>query len=89
LLDKFYDPGRTTSNGDVDPLNPPHYRENSWGGSCTPSGWSQYISEDDDKRMSAEFEEYLKGVRSSLEAALADSAKQILADHQTKSIEKH
>jgi hypothetical protein len=89
LLANFYDPGLTTSKGEADPLNPPHYRvSRELMGRIVHTFKRQYISDDDDKKMSAEFEDYLKGVMGSLETVIAESAKQV-ADHHAISIKRH
>jgi hypothetical protein len=71
LLTEFYDPGRTTSNGDKDPLNLPHYRvSRELMGRIVHTFKRQYISQDDDRKMSVELEEYLKGIMGLLETAM-------------------
>jgi hypothetical protein len=76
LLAAFYDPGLTTSNGEMDSLNPSHFGvSQELMGRIVHTLRRQYISDDDDKKMSEEFEESLKGVMGPMETAIESSAK--------------
>jgi hypothetical protein len=71
LLADFYDPGLKDSNGEADPLNPPYFRvSRELMGMSIHTLRRKYISDDDDRKMSKEFEEYLKDVMAPLETAV-------------------
>ncbi len=58
LLAKFYDVGRTTVGGEADPLNPPYFRiSRELMGRVIHTLCQEYISDDENVRMLAEFKE--------------------------------
>jgi hypothetical protein len=68
LLARFYDVGRTTAGGEADPLNPPYFRiSQELMGRVIHTLRHEYISDDENARMSAEFKEHMKGVLAPLE----------------------
>jgi hypothetical protein len=89
LLAKFYDAGRTTAGGEADPLNPPYFRiSRELMGRVIHTLREEYISDDENARMSAEFKEHVKDVLAPLEAILANSAAR-LEEHHVASMQQH
>jgi hypothetical protein len=89
LLARFYDAGRTTAGGEVDPLNPPYFHiSRELMGKVIHTLRLEYISDDKNAKMSEEFKEHLKNVLAPLEATLANSATR-LEEHHVASMEQH
>jgi hypothetical protein len=89
LLAKFYDVGRTTVGGEADPLNPPYFRiSRELMGRVIHTLRQEYISDDENAKMSAEFKEHVKGVLAPLKTTLANSATR-LEEHHGACMEQH
>jgi hypothetical protein len=93
LLARFYDAGLTTAGGEVDPLNPPYFRiSRELMGRVIHTLREEYISDDENVRMSAEFKEHMKVVLGPLETTLANSATRLEEHHVANSatrLEEH
>ncbi len=89
LLAKFYDPDLTSTDGEADPFNPPYFRiSRKLMGRVIHTLRSEYISDDDNGRMTKEFEEHVNVVLAPLEATLQSTFTR-LSDHQAASIDQH
>jgi hypothetical protein len=89
LVARFYDPGLTTTDGEADLLNSPHFRiSRELMGRVIHTLRREYISDDDDRRMSKEFEEHVKVVLAPLGTAV-ESTFTRLSKHHAASIEQH
>jgi hypothetical protein len=74
LLARFYDPGQTTADGEADPLNPPYFRiSRELMGRVVHTLREEYISDDENSRMSTKFIEHVDGVLAPLKAILASA----------------
>jgi hypothetical protein len=61
VLAKFYDPGLTMRDGEADPMNPPYFRiSRELMGRVIHTLRREYISDDENTKMSKEFEEHMK-----------------------------
>jgi hypothetical protein len=90
LLARFYVAGRTTTGGEADPLNPPYFRiSRELMGRVIHTLREEYISDDENARMSAEFKEHVKDVLAPLEATLANNSATRLEEHHVASMEQH
>jgi hypothetical protein len=89
LLARFYDPGLTTTDGEADSLNPPYFRiSRELMGRVVHTLRNEYISDDDNGRISKEFEEHVKVVLAPLETTLQSTLTR-LSEHHAASIEQH
>jgi hypothetical protein len=89
LLAQFYDGGRFTAKGESDPINPPHFCiSRELMGRVIHTLRREYISDDEQGRMSEEFKEHVKEVLTPLETTLVNSATR-LEEHLKASMEQH
>jgi hypothetical protein len=89
LLTRFYDTGLTTAGAEAEPLNPPYFRiSRELMGRVIHTLREEYISDDENARMSEEFKEHLKDVLAPLKTTLANSATR-LKEHHVASMEQH
>ncbi len=89
LLAQFYDGGRITTKGEVDPVNPPYFRiSRELMGRVIHTLRREYISDDEHGRMSEEFKVHVKKVLTPLETTLVNSATR-LEEHLKASMEQH
>jgi hypothetical protein len=89
LLARFYDPVLTSTDSEADPVNPPHFRMfRELMGRVIHTLRTEYISDDENKRMSKEFEEHVKVVLAPLEATVENTFTR-LSEHHAASIEQH
>jgi hypothetical protein len=82
VLSKFYNSGLFKKDGEADSLNPPYFRI-----SCELMGRviytfrSEYISDDENRRMSKEFEEHMKVALATLEATVGSTLTRLSEHH--------
>ncbi len=89
LLAQFYDGGRANTKGEKDPINPPYFRiSRELMGRVIHTLRREYISDDENGRMSEEFKEHVKEVLAPLEATLVNSATR-LEERHIASMEQH
>jgi hypothetical protein len=89
LLAQFYDGGRITTKGEVDPINPPYFRiSRELMGRVIHTMRREYISDDEHGRLSEDFKEHVKDVLAPLETTLVNSATR-LEEHHKASMEQH
>jgi hypothetical protein len=88
VLSRLYDPDLVKKYGEANPLNPPYFRI-----SCELMGRvihtmrEQYISDNENSRMSTEFKEHVKVVLAPLEATVASTFTR-LSEHHASSLEQ-
>ncbi len=89
MLARFCDSDRTTADGEADPLNPPYFRiSRELMENFIHTFRLEYISDDENSRMSTEFKEHVEGVLAPLKTTLANAATR-LSEHHASSMEQH
>jgi hypothetical protein len=89
VLARFYNPGSLKEDGEADPLHPPYLRiSRELMGRVIHTMRHEYISDDENLRMSSEFKGHVKVVFAPLEATLAKAATR-LSEHPESSMEQH
>ncbi len=89
LLSGFYNSGQTTADGEADPLNPPYFRiSRELMRRVVHTLRLEYISDDENSRMSTEFKEHMDGVLAPLKVTLAGEVAR-LDEHHALSVRQH
>ncbi len=89
LLSRLYNSGQTTADGEADPLNPPYFRiSRELMRRIIHTLRLEYISDDENSRMSTEFKEHMDDVLAPLKATLASEVTR-LDEHHALSVRQH